>query len=766
MAIKRTDKVYDIQANSELDWNQVAIKYGHMTVGEVVRNAGYDDIEDYIVSCGEFASFDLIPYSIRGLLLSKGLINEDMNLDDIYAKLGGTYRSALNGIKQALDITSDDLNGVTLFSIFAGVDRLDHAGSYLHQLRFGYRAIELLTAERRQNIEEKVTELSAYSAAYTTADRILTQLPTIEVVFQPEASVPAPAFTDGETVVFNMEHLVLEGDIQDFNNAISIHGLNFHEVSHLLWSPRAGSDLIKFVVREGLTTIWNLAEDARIEALLIAKYPSLAKYLTAAVITQGLDSKNPTVEYLMLAARDYLPLELRQSYKQLLVNLNGLEWTNKVESLLQEYSTLDMRDYTRPKEVLLELRNLLNEKSMDWSRQTPSGSGESLESGTPKTLKTDTNAELIKRMNCKGHHTMTRGRTKSGKEQGAALGSLQRNFEVGADEHDRADIQDSGQDSGQGAGDSGQEGGDVSGNQSGDTNRIKDDILKDLNNDSRLRQEMKSHQNAVRQITRKMQTLNKATFTNQFVTPDMRLAATKMADELTRSELEADPHWVTQQATGKLNVSRAMHLGIHELDSAFDRWAAGDLSIEVEVSVLIDCSGSMGGREIMLANESAWIIKRAVERINGKCAVYSFSTESKQVYATNEKASNSEYRFVKATNSTNPLGALRQTMYQMEDSKATIKLVVILSDGAWDWSSTKDSENIIRTMSSEGVTVATVHLGGRYYTNGVSQAQLLKQLEENYRHHADVFWAIDKANELPKIVKSMLVSSMAKFEAA
>ena len=54
----------------------------------------------------------------------------------------------------------------------------------------------------------------------------------------------------------------------------NLRGLNFHELSHILYTPRQGSEIVTWVKENDLFKAFNALEDQRIETLFTSRFPS------------------------------------------------------------------------------------------------------------------------------------------------------------------------------------------------------------------------------------------------------------------------------------------------------------------------------------------------------------------------------------------------------------------------------------------------------------------------------------------------------------
>jgi hypothetical protein len=115
--------------------------------------------------------------------------------------------------------------------------------------------------------------------------------------------VEAPAWNDGKVISFNES--IING--VDENTLIGLHGLNFHEVAHLLYSPRIGSDLGAWVKENNYQTSFNILEDNRAETFLVTKYPATRNFLLATLGEYIIRNSGERLgdSFILLAGRKY-----------------------------------------------------------------------------------------------------------------------------------------------------------------------------------------------------------------------------------------------------------------------------------------------------------------------------------------------------------------------------------------------------------------------------------------------------------------------------
>lgn len=571
-------------------------------------------------------------------------------------------------------------------------------------------------SEQRQSLEEAASQdslarnntLDSISLVYQRADRILTGL-DIEVRLSDE-DTDTPAWNDGKVVTFNSSRVrALTAE-----TVCSLHGLNYHELGHLLFSPRAGSDLGKWLIENPhYHSAYNILEDAREEKLLIIKHPSVKDFLVSTIGEYLLAEDSDPDNYVLLAGRHYLPTSVRAASLRRFIDKFDEDKARRVHNIVNEYRDLAFpRDYDKAKELIILLYD------EDVYPNSPNG--------------------------CTNRGVMKNGRPTSGKEQE----SMQQRGEASTSFDELAES--TGDMSGQGQNDNEVEQPSKADNASGgDEDTARDDMADII---SKMVEEARSTKNVTDQVRETTKAINKATgtktlLTKQSGTPNAPhhadvIASRTFAEELERLRIDADNEWRREKPTGKLNVRRAMQADVNDINKLFDRWELGSDDHLIEAAILIDRSGSMA-LDIGKACRAAWVIKRGVERINGRVTTMTFSDVSKLLQSAEEKASGSSVLTVPAGGGTDPTFALKETERIMMQSDRPTKLVFILTDGQFY---SAESDNLIARMNAAGVHTSLVYLS----------SYVLEEADLRYTHGVKTFRQITKANELIGVAKDIV----------
>jgi len=598
--------------------------------------------------------------------------------------------------------------------------------------------------------------LDSVVSVYQRADRILTGLNVLVSISETEV---APAYNDGKDIVFSGK---LIKDL-DENTVLSLQGLNYHELGHLLFTPRIGTALGKWVIEKGLKTkqtsydymdsdgnvqthtrsysteelveparamAFNILEDCRAEYYLTLKYPSIRPFMVALLGDYILENKLDKLgeQFVLLAGRKYFSLELRKMSAQMFIAEHGVDKAQAIYEILTEYRTLVFpRQYDRAKDLITLLIALLPKD----------------DNGNPKPVGQNPNG-------CIHREPMRNGRPTTEKEQEALAGN-------GKGKDPLGDELGKGLTAGKGKF---EETGEINSETAG-FNTKDEEVIRELQEvvqrakaDKSLQKKVSDTLKAI-QKDRSSKSILEKTRAGNF-TPEMSevTASRLFAQELELLRIESDPAWNREKPSGKLNVKRAMNADINKIDTLFDRWQEGNDDYDIEASILIDRSGSMYS-EIGSACRSAWVIKRAIERINGKVSVSVFSDYGRELFDRDTLASATDVRIVEAGGGTDPSQSLAETARIMDNTTAKTKLVFILTDGAWYKPAVADSK--IEQLIKQGCYVSVVWLGSHEYAQKIMADP--KQVIE-YTHGANSFRTIQQPSELVKVAKDVVKAQM------
>jgi len=643
------------------------------------------------------------------------------------------------------------------------------------ELRKEYRDwLDNHRGEFEQALLQRNNTLDSMASIFQRADRILTGL-NVNILFTETGDTPA--YSNGKDITFNAKLI----NLLDEKVVLTFNGLNYHELAHLLYSPRANNKLGKWVqerehkvtsviMNEGQPDQWvwerdeirdypnravafNILEDNRAETLLVAKYPSVRPFLVATVGEYLLDHPDNLADsFVLLAGRRYFSQDVRQQSANAHIAKYGLEKTKTLFNIVNEYRTLVYpKDYDRGIELIDQLAQTLPEnftKTCEgWScaGREPLKNGRAVgEKEQDKMSPSDTKSDIKLDSSEIPNDSKVNG-------QGDSRGGTS----VGDDTDDKPENSDF----------------NILDNEL--TNLIKAEIER-AKTDKELTKKVKDTINAILKDRSVKSILPKGRASNDEPTPQEVATSRRFATELERLRIECDPAWIRQVPSGKLNVKRAMNADINDINKLFDRWREGSDEYEIEASVLVDRSGSMWG-QIGSASRSAWIIKRAIEKIEGKVSLITFNDSGRTLASRDEKAKAMVVRIPETSGGTDPYSALTETNRIMELSNANTKLVFVVTDGQFHDS--QKSDQVIAQLQKQGCYVTVVFITSeteleRIYEARNTSKEVITDPEhpdynywtayyandylEQMAHGADLFQVVTSPDDLVKVAKGVV----------
>jgi hypothetical protein len=608
--------------------------------------------------------------------------------------------------------------------------------------------------ERDEEDQLRSVRLNALCRVYEQADRVLTGDPVIVNVV-PDG--PAPAWSDGAAIYINADQI----EEIDLETLTQVNGLNYHELAHHLYTPRRGTDLIKWVMENQYLEATNMLEDQRIETLLVARYPSIAPYLTATVARWlGSTPDEASGNYILVRGRRYLPLEIRQAFRDMFARP---ELIPAAADIIDQYRLLAFpRDYAKAKELIKRFNDeVLGNLDMPKMPQGPNGcsSRDPVTKGRPEPGKAQERDS--KRAEGMGKAESTQVSRKPNPKPNTnkplteqldhVLGIPQTAAEA-MDMREQAQQHDAPPAPTPGTGHHESKGG-IPNNVLDMLDNAVQDVLdrKDVQQDVKTKQKVivggdGKHDDAIKT----------GKFDKTVVPVEAMSNFRRFARELQRLRDECEPMWHREEASGRLNVQRAIR-GC-EIDQAFDRWDEGSDGADVEAVIMIDRSGSMSsGSNDRNASIACWTIKRALEEIGAPVTVYAFDDKAEVAYRRDELAHRTLYKFIYGNGGTNPYSTLMAAEQLLMSSRRKNKMLFIVTDGVFD--ATKNDE-IIERISKRGVlTAMTLIMSDRdmeYYESHHNMGM------DQFRHGTEIFGRISNARDLVPFAKSVVMGAIRK----
>lgn len=139
-------------------------------------------------------------------------------------------------------------------------------------------------------------------------------------------------------------------------------GLNYHELSHILYSAAAAGD----------HAVWNALEDGRIENIFVRRFPPAKGYFEKAVFDIILSKPKPEPEdfILLYPRRLYLSRPYHLAFEKVFETLYGPERTKRAKEIMDEFLLIEGKpEHTqKQKDLVDELSKLLGKNQVsNWN---------------------------------------------------------------------------------------------------------------------------------------------------------------------------------------------------------------------------------------------------------------------------------------------------------------------------------------------------------------------------------------------------------------
>jgi len=585
-----------------------------------------------------------------------------------------------------------------------------------------FDALKELTEDQKAQ-EAKRQRIERFTGFFSRVNSAFTFRPvTVKVE---SASIKAPAWSGASDVYFNANEI---GELDTPESIASIKGLDLHEVSHILYTSREGSDLVEQVIANKWWTAFNALEDQRIESFFTAKYPSTVAWFTSMILIHF--KNNPEVfenSYPLLCGRRYLPVEIRQQSRALYPHQDKID---EFKAIINEYRTLVFpTDTERGLQLIEQYYNLLP--------KSEGGNGD--ETGTPKykAVKGEGEGTPVKVIDPCGHGARPQQGIESSVDSRPVPPRQQEKErdrlnnkpddldddlpEIKAEDIDWSDFDDqsdevtpdsdSDSDSGDTDSDSDQSKPEPSLDAGASAGEMISTVLDQILSESGVAQEI----NDILRVISGQPTLT----SNNSQEPERARYSEIMPDsvtveasrsfgrELERLRASFEPAWDRYENAGRLSVGRYMRGD--DFDTIFDQWNEGrEDATDIECVIAIDNSGSMTGSKIANANRAMYAIKRALDRIDASTTVLTFCDETHVLYRASEK-SNSQIRDAFSGGGTEPDQAIKYATKLLAESDRKIKIFFIITDGEW-YGNQDANEDAIKRMGQSGVLTAFAYI--------------------------------------------------------
>jgi hypothetical protein len=579
-----------------------------------------------------------------------------------------------------------------------------------------------------------------------------------------KTNVPAPAWSTGSSISFAESHIA--GNLHTADGVLSMKGLTCHEVCHILYTPRSGTNIAGWVRDESLHRYFNMLEDMRIERMLVGRFGrAVVPWLTATVAQHLLnDPAHIATAFPLIHGRTYLPLELRVAVRQAYKKQDTVV---ELASVIDEYVRLVFPRNDQQGKALIkryaELLGQLEAEGEDFGGDCgtttegfPSGDRPlkptEQERDQQKADKRDDEEDDLE----PGTQPVDKSDDESDDEGDQPTDAGDSTDDEGDDEGDDDSTTDGGwggqpgdeSDEDGDAGDEGSDDGDITGGTetdadasdssdsdgddvsdgaststgtgagSGDSADQPDvtdvlDVLNDVLDNIKSENAESIHDTIIEILGGAElagnggQAPDASKFVEVETTLDARLSSNALARELEDLQTQFDPGWERETASGRLNVGR--YLRGADIDETFDRWQSGrDDAVDIECVIVLDCSGSMSDN-MGVASTSMWALKRALDKVGASTTVvtYSYGSSTGVLYRADEEATD-KVRYVTANGGTSPLRALQHATNVLASSDRAVKVLFNITDGVWD--EAESANELIATARRAGVLTSLAYV--------------------------------------------------------
>jgi Mg-chelatase subunit ChlD len=188
-------------------------------------------------------------------------------------------------------------------------------------------------------------------------------------------------------------------------------------------------------------------------------------------------------------------------------------------------------------------------------------------------------------------------------------------------------------------------------------------------------------------------------------------ARRELVESLHHLTAAAAPGWERATNSGKVKAARLMD-PLRDPNTLFDRYDPG-ASEEVSTSIVIlaDQSGSMGGH-IAQVSEAIWAISHAAAHAEIELTILGFSTGAPvTLRSVRDGAPSERVALIGSGGGTDPTEALRFAWRRFQETEASHRVLITLSDGEWHMPyGDITGDEMVAAMREEGVITAALLL--------------------------------------------------------
>lgn len=227
--------------------------------------------------------------------------------------------------------------------------------------------------------------------------------------------------------------------------------------------------------------------------------------------------------------------------------------------------------------------------------------------------------------------------------------------------------------------------------------------------------------------------------------------------KLNRLMVDTDPMFDPGHTAGRLNVQKYMkRSNVSEME-IFDRWEIKSPMASIEISVLLDLSGSMGGSFEELTRV-VYILSKAFHGYNDiGLSIIGFGSFSALIKPPNGPAidmihEDGMLNTLSDLGGTMPHSAVKTASEIFKRSKRKNHALVIMTDGAWGFD---DSDYLIHDMNEQGVYTSLM------FFNNDNHNMSTRRMEDHFGHGTQNFHVTKSLNDIVTIVDKIVINANA-----
>lgn len=217
--------------------------------------------------------------------------------------------------------------------------------------------------------DREMQRLRALVRVFTKTNRILTGDLKVRVnLLDPDSPdlaglsrnlKQAPGFTVYPDIYVNYKQF---DNFKEARTVVQLLGLNYHELAHVLYTPRKFPK--NWLSSDRERQAWNILEDQRIESFFTAKYPPAGKYFTEMVVRFYVEHPEKwSAVFPATYGRSFLPLEIRQEFEARYALQENVERMKYLINKYKKFTTYQfVNNHAAVQKVVAEFATLLTQQ--------------------------------------------------------------------------------------------------------------------------------------------------------------------------------------------------------------------------------------------------------------------------------------------------------------------------------------------------------------------------------------------------------------------